>query len=82
MNHTSCFYRDLFVSVFTDPAPVLEASHTLEERLHQLHSSAPDSEALVREISGHWKKHLECLEKTGQANNIYIRQHSHLVAFL
>nr|XP_033475925.1 homeobox protein cut-like 2 [Epinephelus lanceolatus] len=47
-----------------DPAPVLEASHTLEERLQQLHSSAPDSEALVREISGHWKKHLECLEKT------------------
>ncbi|XP_031705623.1 homeobox protein cut-like 2 isoform X1 [Anarrhichthys ocellatus] len=47
-----------------DPAPVLEASHTLEERLQHLHSSAPDSEALVREISGHWKKHLECLEKT------------------
>ncbi|XP_067458346.1 homeobox protein cut-like 2 [Thunnus thynnus] len=47
-----------------DPAPVLEASHTLEERLQQLQSSAPDSKALVREISGHWKKHLECLEKT------------------
>uniref|UniRef100_A0A671TGA8 Homeobox protein cut-like n=1 Tax=Sparus aurata TaxID=8175 RepID=A0A671TGA8_SPAAU len=47
-----------------DPAPVLEASHTLEGRLQQLQSSAPDSEALVREISGHWKKHLECLEKT------------------
>ncbi|KAK9522296.1 hypothetical protein VZT92_018771 [Zoarces viviparus] len=47
-----------------DPAPVLEASHTLEERLQHLHRSAPDSEALVREISGHWKKHLECLEKT------------------
>ncbi|XP_068577056.1 homeobox protein cut-like 2 [Cebidichthys violaceus] len=47
-----------------DPAPVLEASHTLEERLQHLHSSAPDSEALVREISGHWKKHLEFLEKT------------------
>ncbi|XP_067378202.1 homeobox protein cut-like 2 isoform X2 [Channa argus] len=46
-----------------DPAPVLEASHTLEERLQQLQSLAPDSEALVREISGHWKKHLECLEK-------------------
>lgn len=62
------FYRDLLVSALTDPAPVLEASHTLEERLQQLQSSAPDSEALVREISGHWKKHLECLEKTGQAN--------------
>ncbi|KAG7490905.1 homeobox protein cut-like 2 isoform X1 [Solea senegalensis] len=48
-----------------DPAPVLEASHTLEERLQQLQSSAPDGEALVREISGYWKKHLECLEKTG-----------------
>ncbi|KAF7657771.1 hypothetical protein LDENG_00022680 [Lucifuga dentata] len=47
-----------------DPAPVLEASHTLEERLQQLHSSAPVTEALVREISGHWKKHLECLVKT------------------
>ncbi|KAM3611361.1 uncharacterized protein V6R79_017154 [Siganus canaliculatus] len=47
-----------------DPAPVLEASHTLEGRLQQLQSSVPDSEALVREISGHWKKHLECLEKT------------------
>ncbi|AWP06647.1 Homeobox protein cut-like [Scophthalmus maximus] len=47
-----------------DPAPVLEASHTLEERLQQLQSPAPDSSALVREISGHWKKHLECLERT------------------
>ncbi|XP_015244383.1 PREDICTED: homeobox protein cut-like 2 isoform X3 [Cyprinodon variegatus] len=42
-----------------DPAPVLEASHSLEERLQKLQSSAPGSEALVREISGHWKKHLE-----------------------
>ncbi|XP_065818705.1 homeobox protein cut-like 2 isoform X1 [Labrus bergylta] len=46
-----------------DPAPVLEASHSLEGRLQQIQSSAPDSETLVREISGHWKKHLECLEK-------------------
>lgn len=56
---------------------MLEASHTLEERLHQLQSSAPDSKALVREISGHWKKHLECLEKTGQAKH-YIREPSYL----
>jgi len=64
----SCEYStDLFVSVFTDPAPVLEASHSLEERLQQLQTSAPHSEALVREISGHWKKHLECLEKTGHS---------------
>ncbi|KAM8887483.1 homeobox protein cut-like 2 isoform 2-T2 [Spinachia spinachia] len=47
-----------------DPAPVLEASHTLEERLQHLNSSAPDCEALVRQISGHWKKHLQCLENT------------------
>ncbi|XP_069557686.1 homeobox protein cut-like 2 isoform X2 [Brachyistius frenatus] len=52
-----------------DPAPVLEASHSLEERLHQLQSSAPDGQALVREISGHWKKHLECLEKTEPAED-------------
>lgn len=64
MNLRSSFYRDLFACVFTDPAPVLEASHTLEGRLQQLQSLAPDSEALVREISGHWKKHLEYLEKT------------------
>lgn len=81
MNLRSSFYRDLFVSVFIDPAPVLEASHTLEERLQHLQSSAPDSEALLREISGHWKKHLECLEKTGQARIIYIREQSHLMIF-
>ena len=61
-----CFLSFFFFSFSTDPAPVLEASHTLEGRLQQLQSLAPDSEALVREISGHWKKHLECLEKTGQ----------------
>ncbi|KAI4884123.1 hypothetical protein NFI96_003522 [Prochilodus magdalenae] len=44
-----------------DPAPVLEASHSLEERLAELQSSSPDSESLVREISGHWRRHLECL---------------------
>ncbi|XP_077378364.1 homeobox protein cut-like 2 isoform X1 [Festucalex cinctus] len=52
-----------------DPAPVLEASHTLEERLQQLQTSAPDSGALAREISRHWKKHLECLKKTEPADN-------------
>ncbi|XP_062310266.1 homeobox protein cut-like 2 isoform X1 [Osmerus eperlanus] len=46
-----------------DPAPVLEATHTLEERLQQLQGEAPGSEALVREISGHWRRHLECLDK-------------------
>lgn len=68
----SSFYRDLFTSVLADPAPVLEASHSLEGRLQQLQSSAPDNKALVREISGHWKKHLECLEKTGQPRVVYI----------
>lgn len=77
LNLMSSFYRDLFSSVFTDPAPVLEASHTLEGRLQQLQSSAPDGEALVREISGHWKKHLECLEKTGQPRNVYIGGEGH-----
>lgn len=72
------FFRDLFTSDFADPAPVLEASHTLEGRLQQLQSSAPDGEALVREISGYWKKHLECLEKTGQPRTVYIREQSHL----
>lgn len=67
---------------FSDPAPVLEASHTLEERLQQLQSSAPDSEALVREISRHWRKHLECLEKTGQAKIRHIRKRYFLTASL
>lgn len=49
-----------------DPSPVLEASYSLEERLTQLQSSSPDSEVLVREISGHWKRHLECLNGAGQ----------------
>lgn len=53
----------------TDPAPVLEASRSLEERLQQLQSSAPHSEALVRELSRHWKKHLDCLEATGESNS-------------
>ncbi|XP_057687025.1 homeobox protein cut-like 2 isoform X1 [Corythoichthys intestinalis] len=52
-----------------DPAPVLEASHTLEERLQELQTKVPDSEALAREISGHGKKRLECIEKTGPTNN-------------
>ncbi|KAJ8414744.1 hypothetical protein AAFF_G00022670 [Aldrovandia affinis] len=46
-----------------DPAPVLEATHTLEERLQQLHSSDPDSRPLVVEISRHWRRHLESLAK-------------------
>ncbi|KAM6965554.1 homeobox protein cut-like 2 [Aplochiton taeniatus] len=45
-----------------DPAPLLEATHTLEERLQQLQGTAPDNKAVVREISRHWRKHLECLD--------------------
>ncbi|XP_062854949.1 homeobox protein cut-like 2 [Trichomycterus rosablanca] len=44
-----------------DPAPLLEASHLLEERLTELQNSSPDVEALVKDISGHWRRHLECL---------------------
>ncbi|XP_061674012.1 homeobox protein cut-like 2 isoform X1 [Syngnathoides biaculeatus] len=52
-----------------DPAPLLQASQALEQRLQQLQTSAPDTGTLVREISGHWKKHLECLERTEPADN-------------
>ncbi|XP_035234402.1 homeobox protein cut-like 2 isoform X3 [Anguilla anguilla] len=47
-----------------DPAPLLEATHTLEDRLQQLQSSDPDSRPLVIEISRHWRRHLESLGKT------------------
>uniref|UniRef100_A0AAV2MT01 Homeobox protein cut-like n=1 Tax=Knipowitschia caucasica TaxID=637954 RepID=A0AAV2MT01_KNICA len=47
-----------------DPAPVLEASRCLEERLQRLHSSAPEGAALVQEISGLWQQHLQCLKHT------------------
>lgn len=63
-SHISCVCFVSMCVCLPDPAPVLEASHTLEGRLQQLQSSAPDTEALVREISGHWRKHLE---KTGEA---------------
>ncbi|XP_077571706.1 homeobox protein cut-like 2 isoform X2 [Stigmatopora nigra] len=44
-----------------DPAPVLEASRTLEERLQELQTEVPNS--------GHRKKHLERIEKTGPTDN-------------
>lgn len=49
-----------------DPTPLLEASYSLEERLAQLKSSSPDIEVLVKEILGHWRRHLECLNSAGQ----------------
>ncbi|XP_066500302.1 homeobox protein cut-like 2 isoform X2 [Hoplias malabaricus] len=53
-----------------DPAPVLEASHSLEERLAKLQSSSPDSKTVVKEISGHWRRHLECLNKAENGEDI------------
>ncbi|XP_036382638.1 homeobox protein cut-like 2 [Megalops cyprinoides] len=53
-----------------DPAPVLEATHTLEERLQQLHSSDPGSRPLVVEISRHWRRHLECLAKPDNTEEV------------
>nr|XP_015221550.1 PREDICTED: homeobox protein cut-like 2 isoform X2 [Lepisosteus oculatus] len=50
-----------------DPAPVLEATHTLEERLQQLQSSDPDSRPVVKEISRHWRRHLEHLSSKDTA---------------
>ncbi|XP_030215203.1 homeobox protein cut-like 2 isoform X2 [Gadus morhua] len=49
-----------------DPAPVLEATQTLEDRLQQLQSGGPASEALVRVTGGPWKNHLECLDRTAE----------------
>ncbi|XP_059379344.1 homeobox protein cut-like 2 [Carassius carassius] len=43
-----------------DPAPLLQAT---QEHLAELQRSAPDGDPLVTEISEHWKKHLECLDK-------------------
>ncbi len=54
----------LFMCVCTDPAPLLQAT---QERLAELQRSAPDGDALLTEISEHWRKHLECLDKAGQS---------------
>ncbi|XP_076126181.1 homeobox protein cut-like 2 [Alosa pseudoharengus] len=58
-----------------DPAPVLEASHTLEERLQQLQNSAPHSSEL-REISTHWKTHLECLNNSEDSPGAQVEEGS------
>ncbi|KAJ8263291.1 hypothetical protein COCON_G00157480 [Conger conger] len=50
--------------MMADPAPLLEATHTLEDRLQQLQGSDPDSRPLVVEISRHWRRHLQSLAKT------------------
>ncbi|XP_051950834.1 homeobox protein cut-like 2 [Xyrauchen texanus] len=46
-----------------DPTPLLAATHSLSERLAELQHSAPDGDALITEISTHWRRHLECLDK-------------------
>ncbi|XP_051777165.1 homeobox protein cut-like 2 isoform X2 [Erpetoichthys calabaricus] len=43
-----------------DPAPVLEAAHSLDERLQQLQGGQPES-CSVKELSQQWSKHLERL---------------------
>ncbi|XP_051524291.1 homeobox protein cut-like 2 [Myxocyprinus asiaticus] len=50
-----------------DPTPLLEATHSLGERLAELQHLAPDGEALITEISTHWRRHLECLDKAEHA---------------
>uniref|UniRef100_A0A8C9TTA1 Homeobox protein cut-like n=1 Tax=Scleropages formosus TaxID=113540 RepID=A0A8C9TTA1_SCLFO len=44
-----------------DPAPLLEATHSLEERLQQLQGSDPGSRS--REQGRQWRRHSEGLEK-------------------
>ncbi|XP_071428369.1 homeobox protein cut-like 2 isoform X3 [Pithys albifrons albifrons] len=44
--------------LFDDPAPVLEAARSLEDRLQQLQRLEPDPPAL-RDLSRPWKKHTE-----------------------
>ncbi|XP_063051940.1 homeobox protein cut-like 2 [Engraulis encrasicolus] len=69
LSHRSKEAESAFLGVYKqliqapDPAPVLAASHSLEERLQQLQDSAPDCSEL-REISAHWSTHLQCLNNT------------------
>ncbi|KPP66969.1 hypothetical protein Z043_114489 [Scleropages formosus] len=46
------------------PAPLLEATHSLEERLQQLQGSDPGSRS--REQGRQWRRHSEGLEKPGE----------------
>uniref|UniRef100_A0A8C4THA9 Homeobox protein cut-like n=1 Tax=Erpetoichthys calabaricus TaxID=27687 RepID=A0A8C4THA9_ERPCA len=48
-----------------DPAPVLEAAHSLDERLQQLQGGQPES-CSVKELSQQWSKHLERLGSPGK----------------
>ncbi|XP_051964173.1 homeobox protein cut-like 2 [Xyrauchen texanus] len=62
------FLAGLFGSRWlSDPTPLLEATHSLGERLAELQRSAPDGEALITDISTHWRRHLECLVKAEHA---------------
>lgn len=48
----------------TDPAPVLEAARSLEDRLQQLQRLEPEP-APLKDISRPWKKHLELVGTKG-----------------
>ncbi|TSV28420.1 Homeobox protein cut-like 2 [Bagarius yarrelli] len=61
-------YKQLIIA--PDPSPVLEASCLLEKHLTQLQITSPDSEIPVREISGHWRRHLECLNRADSLEEI------------
>ncbi|XP_048857636.1 LOW QUALITY PROTEIN: homeobox protein cut-like 2 [Brienomyrus brachyistius] len=52
-----------------DPALLLEATHTLEEKLHSLQSSGATAHPLLRELSRHRKGHLEAPTKTGNTED-------------
>nr|XP_055024680.1 homeobox protein cut-like 2 isoform X3 [Misgurnus anguillicaudatus] len=48
----------------TYPTPLLEATHSLGERLAELKHSTSDGDAVISEISTHLKRPLHCLDKT------------------
>ncbi|KAG8011667.1 Homeobox protein cut-like 2, partial [Nibea albiflora] len=52
-----------------DPAPVLEASHTLEGRLQQLQSSAPDSETLSTQRTVQHSLGLQVTKEVPESNS-------------
>ncbi|XP_057213580.1 homeobox protein cut-like 2 isoform X4 [Triplophysa rosa] len=47
-----------------DPTPLLEATHSLEERLAELQHSGPDGDALISQISAHLTRPLDRAEHT------------------
>ncbi|KAA0714419.1 Homeobox protein cut-like 2 Homeobox protein [Triplophysa tibetana] len=45
------------------PTPLLEATHSLGERLAELQHSGPDGDALISQISAHLTRPLDCLNR-------------------